>query len=760
MKCALILLPLPFEDGFDYAIPQGLAVQPGDYVRIPFGPRELYGVVWALKENPENSHKLKMIAARAAHIPPMAESLRRLIDWVAYYTLAPKGTVLKLAMPVRNALHRPASQTHYHLSDDADILATSKARRQIVSLLADGFARTQAEIVEQTGISASTVRGFLAKGGLVGHEVEVRPALPDYDLTLPPPKLSLEQKQAADALRESLNRGFSVHVLDGVTGSGKTEVYFDNIAHLLEDPEVQILVLLPEIALSVQWLERFRKRFGDAPHLWHSGVPAARKRESWRAIARGEARLVVGARSALFLPFKNLRLIIVDEEHEPAFKQEEGVIYQGRDMAVLRARQEEIPIYLISATPALETLYNIEQGKYQRVHLPRRHGGATLPDVSLIDMRQHRPGPSEQGQQWISAPLREAVAETLGKGQQAMLFINRRGYAPMVLCRACGHRFSCPHCSAWLVMHTRTQSTHPPAQSCSHGQLTLAIDAVPKAKAPPKLPESRLQCHHCDFRTPLPNHCPECGEVAEDSLVPCGPGAERLMAEARIAFPEAAIGLMTSDALPTPQAVEALIEKVSAGEIQLLIGTQMMAKGHHFPGLSLVGVVDADLGLAGGDLRAAERSWQLLHQLAGRAGRAQHAGKVLLQTYLPEHPVMEALTRHDRDGFLALEMAAREQAGMPPFGRLAALVIEGPHEGMVRDYGKKLLRYAPQLADVQIFGPAPAPLAILRNKYRYRMLVKAARTVNMPALLRGWLTSHRPPNSIKLKIDVDPYSFM
>lgn len=682
MRYCSVLVPLPFDRIFDYSLPDGLEVEPGSYVRVPFGSREIYGVVWDITPPPpKNPEKIKSILSVAEHLPPMPEALRSVIDWVAWYTLAAKGNVLKMAISVPEALHAPGNRQ---------------------------------------------------KKGVVSGEWSV----------VSQKKLNPEQQEAANILIEKLTEGFSVSVLDGVTGSGKTEVYFEAISRQLSvvscqseetkntdyqlltaDHSPQTLVLLPEIALSVQWLQRFEERFGETPHLWHSGVTPARKRETWRAVARGEARLVVGARSALFLPFRNLRLIVVDEEHEHSYKQEEGVIYQARDMAVMRAQKEQCPIILVSATPSLETTVNCEQQKYTTLHLPSRHGSAMLPEVSLIDMRQHRPG----AEQWISAPLEESLKSTLESGHQAMLFINRRGFAPLVLCRSCGHRFGCPHCSAWLVEH----------------------------KKPP-----RLQCHHCDYRTPPPAHCPECGTAAEDALYACGPGVERLAEEAAKRFPQARIGLMTSDNLPTASAMENLIRGVESGEINLLIGTQMMAKGHHFPNLTLVGVIDADLGLAGGDLRAAERSWQLLHQLSGRAGRAETPGHVYLQTYNPEHPVMQALQHSDREGFLLAEKTAREQAGMPPYGRLAALIVEGKDETEVQATCRLLAKSAPHYRGMQLLGPAPAPLTILRGKFRYRLLLKTAREVNMPRLLREWLEPLKLPKSIRLKVDVDPYSFM
>ncbi len=719
MSRIAVLVPLPFDKAFDYLIPDTLTLQAGDFVRVPFGSREIYGVVWGDAEGKTPDAKLKTIAAKAEHLPPMTEPMREFIDWVAWYTMAPKGSVLKMALSVPDALHTPATNTHYTNAAEAPL--TSKARKTIATALTDGYARTVQEIVEASGVSAGTIRKFAKEGGLTAHEITMEPRLPDYKVQHKP-DLSDKQAAAAKTLLTYLKPEFSVSVIDGVTGSGKTEVYFELIEEQLKS-DSQTLILLPEIALSVQWLERFKARFGEEPHLWHSSVSLARKRDTWRAIVQGKAKVVVGARSALFLPFRNLELIIVDEEHEGSYKQEDGVIYQARDMAVARAMRQKIPIVLASATPSLETAVNVEHDRYNVVVLPARHGGAKLPDVKRIDMRANQPGK----ERWISEPLEAAIAETLDAKQQAMLFLNRRGFAPLTLCRACGYRFGCPHCSAWLVEHQ-----HPP----------------------------RLQCHHCDFRTPLPEHCPECGEVAEDCLAACGPGVERVAAEAERLFPQARIAQMTSDVLATPEQAERLITAVTAGKIDLLIGTQMMAKGHHFPNLALVGVVDADMGLAGGDLRAGERCWQLLHQLAGRAGRAEIPGKVLLQTYLPDHPVMTALERHDRDGFLELEKSQRLAAKMPPFGKLAAIILEGPKEPIVMDFARRIAQTKPERADVRCIGPAPAPLAILRGKYRYRLLIKAERVTKLQDVLREWLAPLKVPSSVKMKVDIDPYSFL
>jgi primosomal protein N' (replication factor Y) len=549
------------------------------------------------------------------------------------------------------------------------------------------------------------------------------------DATRAGPSLSADQESAAASLRQKVDTdGFSVTLLDGVTGSGKTEVYFEAVAAALKQGR-QVLVLVPEIPLARQWQERFTERFDVAPAVWHSNLAQGKRRATWRAVAEHSAHVVVGARSALFLPFTNLGLIIVDEEHEAAYKQEEGVIYHARDMAVVRGREAACPVVLASATPSLETTVNVEEGRYDRVHLPNRHGGAIIPEIMAIDMRAQGP---ETGQ-WLSPPLREALVTTFAAGEQAILFLNRRGYAPLTLCRTCGHRFSCPNCTAWLVTHRAPKS---------------------------------LICHHCGYHLLPPEACPQCG--VEDSLAACGPGVERLAEEAGGLFPDQRLAVMASDMPGGAEAAAEILTRMRNRKIDLLIGTQIIAKGHHFSGLTLVGVVDADLGLAGGDLRAGERTYQLLHQVAGRAGRESRPGKAYLQTYMPEHPVMEALVSGQRDAFLEAEAAQRRAFGLPPFGRLAAVIVSGRDAEAVEATARRLRRVAPQVNHqgsnggnrVEILGPAPAPLTVLHGHTRWRLLLKAPRHVSVPGLMKAWLGAVKIPSHVRARIDIDPYSFL
>jgi primosomal protein N' (replication factor Y) len=721
-----VLLPLPLSGAYDYGIPPDWNLSPGDFVVAPLGNRKLAGVVWGAASGEVAATKLKHLAQRLG-VPPLAAELRRFIDWVANYTLASPGAVLRMAMSVPDALDPPRPLAAFALSAAGRAaLADAKAdltaaRRRVLQAAAEGAAAPAVDLARRAACGSGVVRACAAAGLLEPVDLPRRSphALPDP--RWPGPDLSPAQDEAARSLAALLAEDrFSVTLLDGVTGSGKTEVYFAAIADCLRRGK-QALVLLPEIALSAQWLQRFEARFGAPPLLWHSELGHAQRRDTWRDVADGKAPVVVGARSALFLPFPELGLIIVDEEQDLSYKQEDGVIYHARDMAVVRASLAKLPVVLVSATPSLETLVNVEQGRYRRLHLPSRFGDARLPEIRIIDMRRNPP----ERQRFLSPPLVTALAETLEAGEQAMLFLNRRGYAPLTLCRACGHRLECPHCTAWLVEHRLL---------------------------------GQLQCHHCGHAEPLPPLCPHCGEAK--SFVPCGPGIERLSEEMAARFPAARLGVMSSDTLTGPHAAQELIRAVETHAIDVLIGTQVVAKGHHFPLLTLVGVDDADLGLEGGDLRAAERTFQLLHQVAGRAGRAERPGVVYLQTWMPEHGVMAALMQDDRDRFFALEAEQRRAHGMPPFGRLAAVILSAPDDAAADSAARAFARTAPHLPGIEVLGPAPAPLRILRGRHRRRFLVKARREINLQAALREWLARVRVSSSVRVQVDIDPYSFL
>jgi primosomal protein N' (replication factor Y) len=717
-----ILLPLPLADAYDYSVPEGLSVAPGQFVIVPLGQRETLGVVWGEGTGEVAAAKLRDVIDVLPALP-MADALRRFVDWVAAYTLAPPGAVLRMAMSSPSALEAPRTELVYRPASEAadDTLKLTTARRRVLEALKDGPAMPAAELAHIAGVGTSVIKTMASAGMLEAVERVMRRSFPRPDGAREGPTLSPEQKAAADGLIAKVrDNAFSATLLDGVPGAGKTEVYFEAIAAALAAGR-QALVLLPEIALTAQWLRRFEDRFGCTPAAWHSALTSLERRETWRAIAEGRIGVVVGARSALFLPFSNLGLIVVDEEHDTSFKQEDGVCYNARDMAVVRARLVGAPVVLASATPSLESVMNVLAGRYGTLHLPARHGGNQLAAVSAVDLKRY---PPDRGR-WLSPPVVQAMKETLAAGEQTLLFLNRRGYAPITLCRSCGKGVECPQCSAWLVEHRFRR---------------------------------QLVCHHCGYTEPPALACKNCGVA--DNWVACGPGVERLAEEAHTLFPEARVELFTSDSLMNREEATAAVERMEAGEIDILIGTQMAAKGHHFPNLTLVAVVDADLGLNGGDLRAGERTFQLLYQVAGRAGRHERPGRALIQTHAPEHPVMQALVANDRDRFVSAELAGRSGAGMPPYGRLASLIISGPDPAAVDNVCTAIARRAPHQDGVTVLGPSVAPMALLRGRHRRRFLLKAARETAVQPLLHAWLAQIGLPGSVRLQIDIDPYSFL
>ena len=722
-----VLLPLPLAGPYDYRVPPDLPLIPGDFVQVPLGKQTRVGVVWDPVEIGTKDSSAVVVDSRLRDIEArldtwrMTDSMRRFVDWVSAYSMAAPGAVLHMAMIIPEALSPGRPRIVYRLAENPPDYRATAARTRVVAELTDRPARGAINLARDSGTGVGVIRGLADIGVLDAVELFDDAPLPQPDPRLPRPKLSEDQADAAaDLVAKTQNGDPSVTLLDGVTGAGKTEVYFEAVAAALEAGK-QVLVLLPEIALTAQFLDRFEARFGTAPQEWHSDVPRARRRRVWRAVADGRARVVAGARSSLFLPFQDLGLIIVDEEHDLSYKQEDGVVYHARDMAVVRGRLQNAPVILVSATPSLETTANVGAGRYDTLHLPARHGGADLPAISVVDLRRDSPARNC----WISPPLKQALADTLAQEEQSLLFLNRRGYAPLTVCRACGHRLECPQCTAWLVEHRFA---------------------------------GRLACHHCGYTASKPNACPECG--AEDRMVACGPGVERLAEEIDTLFPEARVELMTSDTIWSPTAAAEIVRRVQAHEIDILIGTQLVAKGHHFPMLTLVGVVDADLGLNGGDLRAAERTYQLLHQVAGRAGREDRPGRVLLQTHHPDHPVMASLIEGARDAFMAAEAEQRQAGNWPPFGRLAAIIVSGPDESHVEGVARALARNAPQAHDFKVLGPAPAPLALLRGRHRWRLLVRATRSVRIQDRLRAWVGTVKPPNAVRVQIDIDPYSFL
>ncbi len=718
-----VLLPYPFVAPFDYLASAALGLVAGDAVLVPLRQGTATGIVWdadpAAGPVPARL-RLKTVIARI-DVPPMPAVLRQFVAWVAGYTLANLGDVLAMALRVRN-FGVPSAVLGYAAAPQAVMPARLTAQRaRVLAVLRDGAVRGAHDIAAAADVSPGVIRAMAEAGLLLHLPMAADAAFAHPDPMYAIPDLSADQALAAAVLEDGVAaRQFCATLLEGVTGSGKTEVYLQAVAAAILAGR-QALVLVPEIALSTQFLARFTARFGAVPAVWHSDLSPRTRQITWRAVAEGRAPVVIGARSALFLPFPDLGLIVVDEEHDSGFKQEDGVIYHARDMAVVRARLGGAPVVLVSATPSLESLANAEAGRYAHVRLTTRHGGAALPAIHMIDMRDDTP----QRGDFLAPMLVAKIRETLARGEQAMLFLNRRGYAPLTLCRACGHKMQCPNCTAWLVEHRA---------------------------------RGELACHHCGHSCAQPSHCPQC--KAAGTLRAVGPGVERITEEAARLFPEARRLVMASDTMPGPHAAAEAARAIVAREIDVIIGTQIVAKGWHFPHLTLVGVVDADLGLAGADLRAGERCVQLLHQVAGRGGGAGAPGQVYLQSYSPEHAVMQALISGDIAGFQAAEIAQRRPGHWPPFGRLAAVIVSAEDENAAERAARDLGRGAPHGDGIVVLGPAAAPLAILRGRYRFRLLLKTRKDIAVQPILRAWLAAVNVAGNVRVDVDVDPVSFM
>ncbi|WP_333568388.1 primosomal protein N' [Sphingorhabdus sp.] len=705
----------------DYRLPDDMVAEPGSVVMVPLGPRKLPGVIWdddVFGDEAVDASKLRAVL-ELVECPPLGRGLRRLINWVADYYLTSHAAVLRIVLSSSAAFTATGTIIEYRRTGFEPARLTPQRAAALDALEgAQGLVR---ELATEAGVSDAVIRGLIKAGAFEPVTISVDPPLPEPLADFATPKLNDAQQLAANSMVNAVRAsGFDTFVLDGVTGSGKTETYFEAVAEAIRLGK-QVLVLLPEIALTAPFLARFEARFGVEPAVWHSNLRSTQRRRVWRAVADGSAKVLVGARSALFLPFANLRLIIVDEAHETSFKQEDGVRYHARDVAVMRGHFEGFPVVLASATPALESRHMVAIGRYKGLEIPSRFGAAKMPEIKAIDLTLDAP----DAQHWIAPTLLKALAERVERGEQSLLFLNRRGYAPLTLCRTCGHRFQCPNCTSWMVEHRLVR---------------------------------RLACHHCGHVMPPPEECPECGE--SDTLVACGPGVERISDEVNRLLPHARTIVATSDTLWSPEKAAEFVSRVENKAVDIIIGTQLVTKGYHFPELTLVGVIDADLGLEGGDLRAAERTFQQIAQAAGRAGRGEKPGEVFIQTRNPNHPVIAALVAGDRDAFYDAETDQRKSAGAPPFGRFAAIIISSEDEREAIEAARAVGGSAPQVDGMHVYGPAPAPLAMLRGRYRQRLLVHAQRSVEVQTIIREWLGGLQFPRGVRVGIDVDPYSFL
>ena len=734
-RVADVLVPVAIDQTYSYRVPAELDLAAGDLVEVPLGTRQVVGAVWEISEG--GGGNLKAVTARF-DIPPLSEKLRAFVDWVARWTLSPRGMVLRMC--ARAPFHAVEEKPRIGLRRAGpEPKRMTPARIRVLAAMEGDLAVTKSELAERAACSASVIDSLVDEGTLEAVALPLEPIAAACDPDFAPPQLEADQAKAAAALvGEVTARGFSVTLLEGVTGSGKTEVYFEAVAQALRDGR-QALILMPEIALTAQFLDRFAVRFGARPAEWHSGVSPRKRARTWTGVAQGEVKVVAGARSALFLPFDDLAVLVVDEEHEAAYKQDDGVSYHARDMAVVRGQIDKAAVILASATPSIESRVNAEQGRYRHLKLGARYGGAKLPSIEAVDLRREAPARGR----WISPPLVAGVGAALAAGEQALLFLNRRGYAPLTLCRACGHRFQCPNCTSWLVEHRFRRA---------------------------------LVCHQCGHIERVPQHCPECDNV--ETLTPCGPGVERLAEEVAKLWPQAKALVLSSDFPGGTQRLRDELDAVANGACDIIIGTQLVAKGHNFPLLSLVGVIDADVGLSNGDPRAAERTFQVLQQVTGRAGRMGRLGKALVQTWQPEHPVIRALISGDAEKFYSEETEQRRRAGLPPFGRLAALIVSGKDRASAENHARALVRSAhalppnakwklgalgglPQDDEISLLGPAEAPIAIIRGQHRFRLLVRAPKAADLQGFLRAMLATAPPERGgVRVIVDVDPQNFM
>ncbi|RWP43246.1 MAG: primosomal protein N' [Mesorhizobium sp.] len=720
VAAAPVLVPMPAERPYTYAVPAGMRVVPGSIVRVPLGPRQVAGIVWDGAFEKVDAKKLRPIE-QVFDCPPIDRAMRRFVDWIAQYTLSPPGMVARMLLRAPEAFDpEPWIEGLQRTLARPDRM--TDARMRVLETAEGGLAWTRSGLAHAAGVSSTVIDGLKAQGVFETVMIPPRTVVAAPDPNYAQPSLMPDQSDAAEMLRSNVAAGaFGVTLLDGVTGSGKTEVYFEAVAAAL-DRGKQVLILLPEIALTHAFLERFQERFGAKPAEWHSDLPPRMRERVWRQVAEGGVRVVAGARSALFLPFRELGLIVVDEEHDPAYKQEDRVFYNARDMAVVRGHIGGFPVVLASATPSVESRVNASQGRYSRAVLSARFAEAALPDLKTIDMR--RAPPARGG--FLSPVLLGHMRQTLEKKEQSLLFLNRRGYAPLTLCRVCGHRFGCPVCSAWLVEHR------------FRGQLV---------------------CHHCGHNERRPEACPECGTL--DHLVACGPGVERIAEEVVAHFPDARTIVLSSDLMGGVRRLRLELEAIANGEADIVIGTQLVAKGHNFPNMTLVGVVDADLGLANGDPRAAERTFQLLSQVTGRAGRTGKKSLGLLQTFQPDHPVMRAIVSGDAEAFYEREIAERERAVLPPFGRLAGVIVSAATRAEAEGHARGLRRAAPQAADLFVLGPAEAPLSLIGGRHRFRLLIQGERRADMQGFIRAMLAEGpKLRGSVRVQVDIDPQSFL
>ena len=715
-----VVLPVAINQAYSYQVPTGAVVEPGTIVLVPLGPREVIGAVWDGEVDGNIDPKKIKPILHIYSVPPINSETRRFIEWVANWNLAELGMVLRMVLRVPNALEPPRPIKGVRFTGDIPEKMTS-ARSRVIEIAKDGFSFTKSDLSNMAGVTTSVVNGLVRQGVLEIVDLPQSTESTKLSSSFSGPKLTSEQQAIADHLVSAVSNGYSVTLLDGVTGSGKTEVFFEAVAEVIRLGK-QALILVPEISLTTQYLDRFEQRFKLRPLEWHSNISTKKRENTWRQIINDNGTVVVGARSALFLPFSNLGLIVVDEEHDSSFKQAEMVPYSARDMSVVRGQIGDFPVVLSSATPSIESRVNADQMRYKHTVLPNRVSGTELPEIQTIDMRAEGP---ERGH-WLAPRLVDEISKSLNNKTQSLLFLNRRGYAPLILCKKCGFRYQCKDCSSWLVEHRFRQL---------------------------------LICHHCGYQRRVPTVCEKC--EATESLIACGPGIERVAEEVEEIFPDAQTLILSSDLGGGIERMRREIKLIENGEVDIVIGTQIVAKGMNFPQMMLVGVVDADLGLSHGDLRAAEKTYQLLSQVTGRAGRLQGKGIGMIQTYAPEHPVISAMLTGDSEAFYQAEISMRKNSNLPPFSRLAGIIVSAPERSIAENYARIVAQKAPKSSSVVVLGPVEAPLAMIRGRYRFRLLVQVSKVFDLQNYLRRWLKLlPKTTGGVKMQTDIDPISFV
>ena len=730
-----ILVPIPaLGDNctFDYFYNNLEELFIGQIVKVPFGAKKIIWGIISDKREEETDRPLKSII-EVSNNNPFSGNFIAFINWVSEWTMANQGSILKLVFSVPNQFEKKNIKFGWITASDIGKrtikevhpnLKITKNRSKILNLINKLQPISSKDLISRSGVSKTSILALEKEKVIFRKEIvqkgyENSFKLPWYKANMI--DLNPKQKTASEYLINLIaQKKFNAVLLDGVTGSGKTEVYFQAILETLKLNK-QVLVLLPEIYLSIEWSKRFKDNFGLFPLLWHSSLSNKERMKTWHEVNNGKINTIIGARSALFLPYKNLGLIIIDEEHDHAYKQEDGVLYNARDMALLRAKIEKIPIILSTATPSLETWTNVKKNKFSYIKLPERVGLAKMPEVNIIDMRKVE----TKHNNWISTILGNKISENLNNKELSLLFLNRRGYAPLKLCGSCGHRLGCKNCQSWLVEHRK---------------------------------KGLLLCHQCGFSKKFDNSCNNCGD--KDCLISCGPGVERLDEEVKSKFPSIKSTIISSDTIKSPKIMKAIFDKIDNRKIDLIIGTQIISKGHNFKNLTLIGIIDADMSLSGGDLRASEKAFQVLHQVSGRAGRESKKGTVIIQTHDPENQVIDALKKNSRDYFLKIESENRENANLPPFGKLVSLILSSRDERKLIEFAHSLKMNAPQYEKITILGPAPAPISLLRGNHRYRFLIKSHKNINIQKVIKNWIKKLKKPASIRLVIDIEPYSFL